>query len=55
MKQTRREFMKSQAVTAAALAAGITVPAISSAEEKEVVCDGTKHLVVSVEQVAQFY
>ena len=32
MKQTRREFMKSQAVTAAALTAGITVPAISSAE-----------------------
>jgi len=35
MKQTRREFMKSQAVTAAALTAGITVPAISSAAGKD--------------------
>jgi len=35
MKVTRREFMKSQAVTAAALSAGITIPAIVSAEDSK--------------------
>ncbi len=35
MKQTRREFIKSQAVSAAALSAGMTLPSIVSAENSD--------------------
>ncbi len=35
MKLTRREFIKSQAITAAALTAGITIPGLANAEGKD--------------------